>query len=183
LRYVYVGDVFVNLELVRLGVAKVSTWPPDVKYVDVFTAAQQEAQAAGRGLWSATPTPEAAPTQPPQPTAPPAAAPANVTIDTIFFNGAAGRNEPDEYVELRNAGAVAVQLAGWRLHDEGVKHSYIFPSFELQPGQACRVYTNEDHPEWCGFNFGNTGSAIWNNGGDCAYLYGAQGEEVARYCY
>lgn len=56
LRYVYVGDVFVNEELVRRGFAQVSTYPPDTKYVDVFTKAQQEAREAERGLW-APPTP------------------------------------------------------------------------------------------------------------------------------
>jgi endonuclease YncB( thermonuclease family) len=58
LRYVYVGDLFVNQELVRLGYAQVSTYPPDTKYVDLFTAAQREAREAGRGLWApATPVP------------------------------------------------------------------------------------------------------------------------------
>lgn len=52
LRYVYVGNVFVNAELVRQGLAQVSTYPPDVKYQDLFLQMQREARAAGRGLWS-----------------------------------------------------------------------------------------------------------------------------------
>jgi micrococcal nuclease len=52
LRYVYVGDVFVNAELVRLGYAQVYTVPPDVKYASYFLQLQQEARDAGRGLWS-----------------------------------------------------------------------------------------------------------------------------------
>lgn len=36
LRYVYVGDVFVNAELVALGYAQAVTYPPDVKYDDLF---------------------------------------------------------------------------------------------------------------------------------------------------
>lgn len=51
LRYVYVGDVMVNEELIRLGVAQVATFPPDVKYADRFLVVQQEAQAEGVGLW------------------------------------------------------------------------------------------------------------------------------------
>ena len=46
---------FVNLELVKRGYAQVVTYPPDVKYVDLFLAAQREARAAGRGLWGVTP--------------------------------------------------------------------------------------------------------------------------------
>ena len=61
LRYVYVGNVFVNAELVRLGYAQVVTYPPDVKYQEHFLALQVEAREAGRGLWGA---PEQAPVQP-----------------------------------------------------------------------------------------------------------------------
>jgi len=57
LRYVWVGDLMVNAELVRLGYAQVSTYPPDVKYTDLFLLLQREAREAGRGLWGPTPTP------------------------------------------------------------------------------------------------------------------------------
>lgn len=73
LRYVWVADgdgwLFVNLELIRLGLAVVTTYPPDVKYVDdVYLPAQADAREAGLGQWGAPPTP--VPT--PVPTAPPA---------------------------------------------------------------------------------------------------------------
>jgi micrococcal nuclease len=45
----------VNLALVAEGFAQVSTYPPDVKYVDVLVAAQRAAREAGRGLWGGTP--------------------------------------------------------------------------------------------------------------------------------
>jgi micrococcal nuclease len=57
LRYVWVDDVFVNLELVREGYAQVSTYPPDVEHTDAFIAAQREAREANRGLWAACPAP------------------------------------------------------------------------------------------------------------------------------
>jgi micrococcal nuclease len=41
----------VNLALVAEGYAQVSTYPPDVRYVDDLLAAQAEARAASRGLW------------------------------------------------------------------------------------------------------------------------------------
>lgn len=53
LRYVYVGDVFVNAELVRQGYANASTYPPDVAHADLFVQLQAEARAAGRGCWAA----------------------------------------------------------------------------------------------------------------------------------
>ena len=43
LRYIWIGDVFVNDYLVRQGYAYASTYPPDVKYTDQFIKAQEEA--------------------------------------------------------------------------------------------------------------------------------------------
>jgi micrococcal nuclease len=78
LRYVWLeqttGWLLVNRELVRLGFANSSTYPPDVAYQDLFLEAEREARDAGVGLWGATPTPvpTAAPiVQPPPPTAAP----------------------------------------------------------------------------------------------------------------
>ncbi len=51
LRYVWVGNAMVNEILVREGYAQVSTFPPDVKYVERFLAAQKEARDASLGLW------------------------------------------------------------------------------------------------------------------------------------
>ncbi len=45
----------VNLALVAEGYAQVSTYPPDVKYVDVLLAAGRAAREAGRGLWGGSP--------------------------------------------------------------------------------------------------------------------------------
>ena len=44
--------VLVGLELVRSGYADVTTFPPDVKYVDQLLAALDEARGAGVGLWA-----------------------------------------------------------------------------------------------------------------------------------
>lgn len=58
LRYVWVGDAFVNLELVKQGFAYSYSYPPDIKYQDQFLKAQQEAREAKRGLWNACPAAE-----------------------------------------------------------------------------------------------------------------------------
>lgn len=52
LAYVYVDTTFVNAELVKQGYAKVSTYPPNVKYQDVFLKLEREAREEGRGLWA-----------------------------------------------------------------------------------------------------------------------------------
>lgn len=53
LRFVFINDVFVNDYLVRQGFAKAKTYPPDIKYKDQFTQAEQEARENKRGLWGA----------------------------------------------------------------------------------------------------------------------------------
>lgn len=52
LRYVWVGDLFINDELVRQGYAYAYTYPPDVKYTEQFVQAQREAKENNRGLWA-----------------------------------------------------------------------------------------------------------------------------------
>lgn len=47
----------VSLELIRQGFAQVSTYPPDVKYVDLLIEAQETARIAETGLWAPRPTP------------------------------------------------------------------------------------------------------------------------------
>jgi len=51
LAYVYVDEVFVNAELVKEGYARVSTFPPNVKYANLFLRLQREARQARKGLW------------------------------------------------------------------------------------------------------------------------------------
>jgi len=51
LRYIWVGDTFVNEYLVREGFANSSTYPPDVKYQDRFLEAQRQAREEKKGLW------------------------------------------------------------------------------------------------------------------------------------
>jgi micrococcal nuclease len=51
LAYVYIGDTMLNAELVRQGYAQVATFPPNVKYQELFVKLQREARKAGRGLW------------------------------------------------------------------------------------------------------------------------------------
>lgn len=52
LRYVWVGEVFVNDYLVREGYATSVSYPPDIKYQEQFRQAQLEARDNNRGLWS-----------------------------------------------------------------------------------------------------------------------------------
>lgn len=126
LRYVWVTDgdgwMLVNLQLIRLGFASVTTYPPDVKYVDdLYVPAQDEAQAKGIGIWGTPPTPEPTPVPPPPPPAPPAPDPTQpggsgchpsylgycLTIGTGDWDCASGSGNGPNYLP------VTVQVIGY----------------------------------------------------------------------
>jgi competence protein ComEC len=116
----------------------------------------------------------------PTPTTQPPATTGNVAITNIFYDGT-GSSEPDEYVEIKNEDNKSIQLQNWTLRDNA-NHIFTFPSFVMTPGKVCRVYTNEYHSEWCGFDY-HSGSPIWNNDGDTAYLKDAMGNLISQYTY
>ncbi len=188
LRYVFTADAFVNAELVAQGFAYSTAYPPDVKYQGTFEGLQQDARAAGRGLWGAgcqggtrapaapTPTRSSAP----PPAQPPAGGTGNVVIASVYYDGQEARTEGDEYVVIRNEGSAAVNMQGWRINAGDAGQDFVFPSYVLQAGAEVRVYTNRDIPG--SFSFG-WGRAIWNNRGDCGRLYDAQEKQVDEYCY
>jgi phosphatidylserine/phosphatidylglycerophosphate/cardiolipin synthase-like enzyme len=160
-------------------------------YNDSGYGAWSNVQAATVSPPTATHTPT--PTQPPTPTDTPeptnTPTPTNtpqpgttgdIRITYIYYDGA-GSQEPDEYVRIQNYDSRSIQMDSWTLRDEA-NHVFTFPNYLMEPGQVCRIYTNEDHPEWCGFNYGS-GSAIWNNGGDCAELRNSTGTTIDTYCY
>jgi len=51
LAYVFVDDLFVNAELVKAGYATVFTYPPNVRYHQLFLDLEEEARVEHRGLW------------------------------------------------------------------------------------------------------------------------------------
>lgn len=89
-RYVYVGDTFINLVLIREGFAYSYTYPPDVKYQSQFTEAERLAREQKKGLWSACPVsvpeqlvaPAPTPTLIPTPTTTPTPTPSPLPAST-----------------------------------------------------------------------------------------------------
>lgn len=107
---------------------------------------------------------------------------ADVEIIAVFWDGLEAVAEGDEYAELRNLGGQPINLEDWRLVAGDLNRTFTFPEFILQPGQTCRVYTDEVHPDTCGFTFSSP-TAIWTNDGDCGYIYSADDVLESLYCY
>jgi endonuclease YncB( thermonuclease family) len=155
LRYVIVGNIFVNDELVKTGFASALRYPPDVACADMFSSAEDKAQASQIGMWEATQTPE------------PSAA--QVSIVRV--------NKLDEYVDIQNLGNTDVDLAGWNLVSER-GHQVCYLSGIIQAGEILRIWamTAQGPGYSCGYS-----TNIWNNSEtDPAVLYNAQGVEVSR---
>lgn len=183
LRYVYVGELMVNEELLRLGLARVATFPPDVKYVDRFLAVQQEAQAAGAGLWGEIPVvevpvePAPAATEPPLVPEPAVPEPPAVTGGNLVITAVDKRSE---VVDIQNPTGQPVDLAGWRLLSEKGSQDCALGGV-IQPGETLRVWAMSEDAGQGGFNCG-FGTNIWNNSErDSAVLIDPSGAEVSRF--
>jgi len=156
LRYVYLPDGrLVNAELVRQAMARANAYPPDTARQAELIAAEETAVAARAEL---------------------------ISITDIRLAGT-GDAQPDEYIEIANPGATVLDLSGWRIQAGHEDQFFTFPEgFALQPGQTCRMYTNQVLADSCGgFTFGYD-TPILNNKGDCAELYDAMGVLVVERC-
>lgn len=178
LRYVYLDDgLFVNAELVRLGVAVALAYPPDTKHQELINTKEQEAKEARAGLWTpATATPTFSSTG--------MAVLLEVDPECSQFNapGNDNENKNEEYVCINNKGSGTAEMSGWSVRDE-YGWTFQFPAFSLDAGSRVRIITGcgentEEDLFWC-----KEETAVWNNDGDCAYLMDETGELIANYCY
>jgi competence protein ComEC len=85
----------------------------------------------------------------------------------------------DEWVKVANKGSSTVSLGGWKIEDEGSKHTYIFPSYTLSAGSTVTVYTKKGTNSATELYWGSSGP-IWNNDGDTAYFYDSSGRLVSK---
>lgn len=164
LRYLWIGGMSVNEEMVRRGAAIARRYPPDTAMAQRFETAQAEAKDQELGLWA--------------PDACGRAADATLVIAEIEFDapGDDNVNLNDEWIRIRNVGRNLVDLTGWGIRDESASNRYEFPNgFTLIRGESVTIHSG------CGDDFGTTlfwcsvGSAVWNNDGDTAFLTDSNG--------
>jgi endonuclease YncB( thermonuclease family) len=158
LRFVFVGDTFVNFELVNQGFANAKEYKPDTACSDYFSQGEANAMRLGLGFWAA---------QAFQPTQPAMVGSAVVIV---------GVNKVDEYVDIANDSVVAIDLTGWALVSErGDQRCKLTGT--IASGQTLRIWARSGPGYSCNFS-----ENIWNNSElDPAVLYNAQGIEVSRF--
>ncbi len=176
--YEIVGGVSAGESLTIEGVNEAGDWYLLASgawvFGDLVDGAPANPQVVVSGSQTQTSAPQVAQTEP--------TGTATVVIQSVYYDGVVPRVESDEYAVIANTGTAPQDITGWRLNAGDRGQDFVFPNYTLAPGESCRVYTNEIHPETCGFSFGIS-KAIWANSGDCGYLYDANGVEVSSYCY
>lgn len=165
LAYVYVGDTFVNAQLVREGYARAYPYPPNTKYQETFSRAQEEARQQGLGIWSSRPQ--------------------GREIEITAVNSDALGNDREnlngEWVTIASNTDVPVDMTGFTLSDDG-NHVYEFGDFTLSAEGTVTVLTGSGTDTSASLYWGSK-TPIWNNDGDTAYLKDANGIVVDEYSY
>ncbi len=153
--------------------------------VSAFAMAPEAGAAAVEPVAAQEPVAESATFE----SAPSAAPAAETTVATgavtvaEVHHGADGHEHGDtEWVLVTNDGGEAVDLAGWRLSDEGSRHVYTFPTIVLAPGGSLRVHMARGDDSTNDLYVGQN-VRWWNNDGDCAYLFDGAGAPVSTHCY
>ncbi len=163
LRYIYVNDTFVNLEMVREGYAIAYDYELNVKYSDEFHEAEQEAREARLGIWTRSEF--------------------TLTISLLHADaeGDDNQNLNDEYVVFENNGNTTLILKDWTVQDEANNY-YVFPEYGLVNGTSVTLYTGSGSDGSTELYWGSS-NPIWNNDGDTLYLRDADGFLVNYYSY
>jgi micrococcal nuclease len=176
LRYVYLPDgTFVNEVMVRDGFALANEFPPNVAESETLSTAQEHARREDLGLWAEDTCGE----------------PSEETLVITHVEYDAPGNDNDnlngEWVEIENRGGTAADLTGWVLKDESATHRFSFRSgMVLDVGTKVIVFTGCDvdtgSPSsaalfWC------EDGAVWNNGGDTAFLLDPEGNIHDEWSY
>ncbi|MGB9927602.1 MAG: MBL fold metallo-hydrolase [Methanosarcina sp.] len=99
----------------------------------------------------------------------------NSGISTVYVSDL---NLQNEWVKLSNQGSSPISLKSWKIEDEGSKHTFTFPVYTLGPEATLTLHTGKGENSATEIYWGS-GSPIWNNDGDTAYLYNSNGELVS----
>ncbi|MCL5071345.1 MAG: thermonuclease family protein [Actinobacteria bacterium] len=163
LRYVYLENLFVNLEMIKRGFANVFTFPPNIKYTDKFIEAEREARKNEIGLWEKSNS-------------------SNIEINIKYDAEGDDRiNLNGEYVVFKNNNNYNINLVGWTVKDLST-NIYDFRKMIFKSGSSLILFSGngsdlENKLYW------NSTKPIWNNDHDTLYLRDYDGLLVELYNY
>jgi micrococcal nuclease len=165
LRYVFLGETFVNLELVKRGLASALIYEPDSKYSEQILLEEAVARERGLGIWA---FPEK-----------------DFCLGIFYFRynarGNDNQNLNDEYVTFRNKCFSPLHLKGWILLDSR-NTTFDFPDIELRPKAKITLHTGRGKANETDLYWGKS-RAVWNNNGDTLFLLDSDGNLVLNHSY
>ncbi len=166
LRHIYMGGLFVNIELIKAGYASAYIIPPDEKYKELFLEAEEGARSKGIGIWKITIKDAFC-----------------IGIFEFHYNARGNDNENlnGEYVVFRNACNYTVNMDGWHLKDEG-KNEYMFKNFSVAEKAKFTLYSGSGKDTETELYWNRT-RAVWNNNGDGLMMWNADNELILDYSY
>jgi endonuclease YncB( thermonuclease family) len=163
LAYVYVGRMLVQAELVKQGWAIVTRAQSLPRHREVLQKYQEEAKAAGRGIWGK------------------GEHRGKLVIVKVHPRQSARSSPNDEYVVFKNVGATPLTLTGWTISDEA-NQSYLAPQFTLGPGRAFTLYTGSGKNTSDALYWGRR-KTVWNKGGDTVIVKDSTDHYIVSHTY
>jgi len=163
LRYVFIGNLFVNEEMVKRGFANAFTFPPDVKYADKFIEAERTARSGELGLWVKS---------------------KSSGIEIKINYDAAGddkNNLNGEYVIFWNTNTYNLDLGDWTIKDSST-NIYEFKKFRLKSDSRVIIYSGKGKDDDKSL-YWNSLKPVWNNDHDTLYLRDKDGLLVEIFSY
>lgn len=167
LGYLYIGDSFVNQQMIESGYAVVSTVPPNVLHVDALIASADKAKKNCSGMWEGLCNPTTS---------------SCVQISEINKDG---KEKNDEWIELINTCGNSQSISGYLIKDSSASNSYLFDTASISAKASLRLFSG------CGVNTQRNyywkcpeaHNFIWNNDTDRAYLFDNSGKLISEMGY
>lgn len=99
-----------------------------------------------------------------------------IRYDLPGNDGSGNRQYVQEFIQLRNVSGRPVNLTGYRVQDDGAKHTFAFPrNFVLGAGKTVEVHSGKGRATGS-IQYWNTTSFVWNNDHDRATLRDGRGK-------
>lgn len=165
LRYLYIKDMFVNLEMLKEGYAAALFYEPDIRYQEMFLQAEAQARDEGKGIWSLQGEDFC------------------FGIFSFHYNAKGNDNENlnDEYITFRNKCTGPLSLAGWSLSDSQ-NTRFTFSSLTVLPKAYLTVHTGSGENNGTDLFWGKS-RALWDNDGDTVLVWDSTGKLRLNYSY
>ncbi|MBU0530061.1 MAG: lamin tail domain-containing protein [Candidatus Aenigmatarchaeota archaeon] len=165
LRYIYIDNSLVNIELVEQGLASAYIFEED-QHSDSIIQSELRAKERNLGIWE-------------------------MKIDNAFcmgihnfhYNAKGDDNDNlnDEYVTLRNKCTYPVQITGWKISDER-KTTYTFHQVTVMNKTTITLHTGSGDDTSEDVYWDKT-IAVWNNNGDTLIMLDSDGNKMIEYSY